>query len=281
MLFKVKPTNEWAISMIMSNKLKIKPYIRWTFIKILLCLATIFSLNSQAKEEKIPVIITADAGYPPYSFIEKGKPTGIYYKILQKIFENIDPIYEIDIRPLPWAEAVDEVKNGEAFAVYPPYKITESRPWMSYSDPILQETISVFCHEPIKKWPTDYTNSKVGINYGFAFPPSVFKLFRDNKMQIFALNNNEAALKFFQKKKIDCYVNDRDAVLYTNNNLHFAPIKEVSALVEENSYLGFSSQFNSKYKFKDDFLQKFNANLQKIKKDGTLDHIVNDFLKKN
>ena len=191
--------------------------------------------NKTFAAEKIHVVITADAGYPPYSYLEKGKPTGIYFHILQKIFENFNSQYSIEIKSLPWNDAVDKVKNGEAFAVYPPYEVPESRPWMEYSDPILQETIAVFCQDPIKKWPEGYLNANIGINYGFAYPPSVFNLFRNYKMHIFALDNNNVALKFFQNKKIDCYVNDRDAVLYTNNTLHLPPIKEVAVLFRKPS----------------------------------------------
>ncbi len=151
---------------------------------------------------------------------------------------------------------------------------------MDYSDPILQETIAVFCQDIEKKWPQQYSNAKVGMNFGFAFPPSIFKIFRENKMQVFAFDNNEIALKYLQLKKIDCYVNDRDAVIYSNNLLRLPPLKEISTLAQENSYLGFSQKFSSKYKFKDDFIKNFNTHLQKIKENGTLNSIVSDFLKK-
>lgn len=231
--------------------------------------------------EKIAVVITADNGYPPYSYSDKSNPSGIYYEILKKIFENFDEKYSIEIKLLPWTQAVEEVKNGNAFAVYPPYKSLKTRPWMLYSEPLLQESISVFCQNPVKRWPQDYVKAKVGINFGFAFPPFIFKIFRDSQMRVYAFDSNEEALKNFNSKEIDCYVNDRQAVLFTNHLLSLPPINEVASLGQENSYLGFSSEFVSKYKFQNDFMENFNTRLQTMKKNGTLDSIVNNFLSKS
>ena len=52
-------------------------------------------------EKKIHVIITFDNNFFPYSFVKDEKPNGIYYHLFQKIFENFDPKYQIELKPLP------------------------------------------------------------------------------------------------------------------------------------------------------------------------------------
>ena len=247
--------------------------------KLAVCLFIFLSSLPCFANEKIRIVLSADANYLPYSFMDEGKSAGIYIKILQKIFERFDSKYSVDINLVPWGEAVESVKIGNAFGVFPIYKDEVNRPWMSYSEPLYKETIAVFCHEVNKKWPKDFVHSKVGINYGFSTSAHLSKIFHDNKMQVFALDNNISALKFYRDKKVDCYVNDRNAVLYTNNFLHFPPVHEIYAIEEQFSYLGFYSKYNSK--IQQDFIRKFNLRLQEIKKDGTINSIVDKFLLHN
>lgn len=228
-------------------------------------------------DEQIPITITADANYFPYSYLDKGKPEGLYSKILKKIFSNFDKKYRIEIKPLPWELALENVRNGKAFAVYPIYKLKNQRSWMDYSDPIFTENIALFCHNTSKKWPKDYQNIRIGFNYGFSISSDILKIFEKNSMKVFALDNNYAAVKAYQKEKIDCYVNDKDATILTNSLLKYKDIKEKLILETQDIYIGFSDQNNSEYK--KDFISKFNEGLRQLKKDGEFDQIVTEFLK--
>jgi polar amino acid transport system substrate-binding protein len=69
----------------------------------------------------IPVTIYADAGYQPYSYAGKdGQAAGLYAEIVKVAFARMHG-YRIDIKPVPWKRGMAMLKNGTAFALYPPY----------------------------------------------------------------------------------------------------------------------------------------------------------------
>lgn len=247
------------------------PYLRMFFF--------LFApLSCAAFAGKTNVLIYADAGYPPYSYIQNGKPAGIYYDVISAVLSRFDSKYSIQIKPLEWNQAIEAVKNGEAFAVYPPYRRNEGRPWMEYSLPIFTEDLAVFCNSSRKKWPDEYSNSKLAINYGFIYPPFVTKLFQKYHMRVFALKDNAQALEYYHKKKVDCYLNDMIAVLYTNKNLKYPYIHKSALLYNEKAYLGYSKDFKEQFDFTSDFINQFNTNLLKIKKEHVIDKIIDTYI---
>lgn len=234
------------------------------------------------ESKKIPVLIYGDSSYPPYSYEENGHPVGIYYDLLVEIFSHFDPKYEIKIRSIDWNKAISDVRTGDIFAIYPPYKTQESRPWMDYSDPLFQENIVVFCHSEKKSWPEDYSKSRVAINHGFMYPPFVTKIFQKYHMQVLVLKNNKLALDYYHKNKVDCYLNDRVAVLYTNKIFQFPPIlpfEEKTSLIDEKAYLGFASENFDQFFFKEDFIHQFNIRLSELKKEQKIDKIIDKYAK--
>lgn len=255
-----------------------------SFLKIFIFSISFLVLSyshAQEKQKKIVVTIYADSSYPPYSYEKDGKIAGIYADLMSKVFEHFDDRYLIQIKPSEWNHAIDAVQKGEVFAVYPPYKVLDGRPWMRYSAALLKENIAVFCRSNKKNWPDSFENTKIAINHGFTYPAFVSKIFQKYHMRVFALKGNTEALAYYHRGKVDCYLNDRVAVFYTNKLLKYPPIpshQEKVVLLEDETYLGYSKDFIEKFNFGPDFINKFNMKLDQLEKSGIIDEIVNRYI---
>ena len=78
-----------------------------------------------------PVEIFCDNSYPPYSYIKNKKAAGIYTDILMIAFSRMKD-YEIKITPIPWKRGLNLLKEGDGFALYPPYYYPGKRPYIDY-----------------------------------------------------------------------------------------------------------------------------------------------------
>ena len=214
-----------------------------------------FSVYSQK------VVIYADDGYAPYSYLDGNKAAGIYTEILEKAFSRMDG-YEVEIQALPWARGISMVEKGEGFAIFPPYYRPEQRPWMDYSVPILAEEIATLVRKellPRKKWIDDYKTLKIGINRGFS-------IFTDEEKKIVTIEeepNNRANLLKLGARRIDVYVNDKISMLWSLKQLkssgeyrsNFSDVEIGTTIRQEFGYLGYTNQDNGKFGFKKDFMK--------------------------
>jgi polar amino acid transport system substrate-binding protein len=256
-----------------------KAFIRLSFFSFFLFVQSAFAVQKTPK--KIIVTIYADSDYPPYSYEKDGHPAGIYYDLMMRIFDHFDEKYDVQIKSREWNQAIEAVKNGDVFAIYPPYKALDSRPWMEYSVPLFKENIAVFCNSIKKEWPETYEKSKIAINHGFLYPSFITKIFQKYQMNVFALKDNKQALEYYHKKKVDCYLNDRVAVLYTNKLLKYPiifPDQEKKILFEVESYLGYSSEFKDKFEFSSDFMMHFNEKILQLKQQREIDRILDKYI---
>ncbi|WP_375781617.1 transporter substrate-binding domain-containing protein, partial [Aeromonas enteropelogenes] len=144
------------------------------------CLLMGVCLLAQAKTR---VEILADASYPPYSWQEGEEVRGIYADIVRQVTASMEE-YEVVIKPVPWRRGLSMIEQGAAFAIFPPYYMPDSRPWIwPYSQPMLDEELVVMCSEGLAvntvqaRFPDDYQGLRFGINAGFAIgSPSFWQL---------------------------------------------------------------------------------------------------------
>lgn len=253
-------------------------------MKVLSCLMIMllasFFVNAQTMRQK--VLIYADAGYPPYSYKENNSKlaTGIYIDIVQSIFQKMQNKYDISIVPITWQRGIDGTKEGEAFAILPPYKNEKSRPWLSYSEPILTERLAVFCNDSPGKWPESYKEKAVAINYGFVFPNTIFDLLKDNKMILERPKDNKQSLEYLYINKVSCYINDENSVYYSVKllGLDKEKIYLKTELTSEDGYLAYSND-KKMYPFGESFIHQFNSILLEMKKNNEIEPIIQKFFK--
>jgi len=250
------------------------------------------SLCHAAAVSPVEVTIYADDGYPPYSYGENGAALGIYADILNKAFERM-PQYHVTLVPVPWKRGLKLLETGQGFALYPPYFRPEERPYIRYSEPILDEQVVVFCNRAttvnrsLKNWPDDYVGLTIGTNAGFLLGGKEFdryvaagKIFRDA-----GTSSHGSVLKMLSGRN-DCYINDRLSIRWQVEQIKRngeidadkVSIFESAKLFSEKGHLGYTDRDEGRFAFKNNFVQDFNAALVSMKNDGEIERMVERFL---
>ncbi|BCG24184.1 amino acid ABC transporter substrate-binding protein [Pseudomonas tohonis] len=253
----------------------------------LLCATALCRAQAQTP---IEVTILCDSGYPPYSYEEKGEAKGLYTDILRSVFALM-PGYKVTIRPVPWPRGLAEVAKGSAFALYPPYYRPDERPWMEYSQPIMEESLAVFIRPGLAgtrhfdDFPSAYAGLRVGLNSGFVTVNS--QRYREMVEageidQSYARDNRTNLLKLLHQR-IDVYINDRLSILWELQQMRedgsISP-EDAESLVEgpvlatERGHLGFTRLNAAAYPYRADFMQRFDTALAKVQANGTLDRLA-------
>ncbi len=245
--------------------------------------------------QSVNVTVVGDEAYPPYSYREGREMRGIYVEILKRAFAKM-PGYNVKIVPMPWKRGLKGVETGDIFAIFPPYKHPGKRPFINpYSVPIVEETVIVMCRDEVlsKKrttWPEDFYGLKIGVNTGFSIGGDKFiAAVKQGKIKRDESKTNDQNLMKLGVGRIDCYLNDRIAILTALKNLKkkgaykeggsHAKLKEGVVVNREWGYLGLTDRDKGKFKFKNDFLQKFNKVIEEMKNSGEIRKIIETFTK--
>ncbi|WP_237361903.1 substrate-binding periplasmic protein [Vibrio marisflavi] len=249
-------------------------------------LLLVFCSNAYSQ---INVIVYGDDSYPPYSYTENGKISGVYTEILKRVFAKM-PEYNVEIHSIPWKRGLAKIENGEIFALYPPYKRSKQRPFMEYDGPILNEKLVVVCLKPVLEtprpnWPLDYIGLKIGGNSGFSSGGDQFyDLVEKNQIELDEVKGTESNILKLISGRIDCYMNDAISIQWELNKLQLSGQYDGESIVQgavissEHGYLGIASD-GREFSFKEDFKQQYLGVLKAMKKSGEIEKIISKFLK--
>lgn len=228
------------------------------------------------------ITIVGDDAYPPYSFKENGKVTGIYTDIIQRALLTMNNSSVISL--MPWKRGLSSIKSKAIDALFPPYYRPKQRPYMSYSTDILNETPVIFCNAEVagklKNFPNDYQGIRLGRNSGFISGEDVDKAVEDGIIMVFEAKGMAANLKKLISKRVDCYLNDRLSILYELKKMtvrgEYEPgsVVETYALASEKGYLAINSDASLETKM---FMEEFNSVIEEMKASGKIDEIVTSY----
>ncbi len=263
----------------------------WAALCALLC-ALLGALAGAAAAAPVDVTIYADDHYPPYSYVDNGRLTGIYTLIVERALERL-PGYRVQLLPVPWKRGVLMLEKGQAFALYPPYFRPAERPYMKYSEAMLTEQLVVFCNaglarrRALKVWPDDYFGLRIGMNAGFLAGGKQFDAaVKAGRLSVDAVHGSRANLLKLLRGRIDCYVNDRLSILWELEHIKkeglmapsYQALLETQELGAEQGYLGYTELSPELFPFRADFVQKLNAVLREMKRSGEVKEMVTHFL---
>lgn len=244
---------------------------------------------------EVAVTIYADEGYPPYSYSHLGKPAGLYYEIVKTALARMDG-YKVEIKTVPWKRGMALLESGTGFALYPPYMNTKDEPWTwPYSLPLYEEHVIAICRKDVihhklpMKWPVDFYGLRIGNNAGFNVGGADFlQAVKAGKIRMLEAKDNQSNLLKLGLKRLDCYINDRQSILWTKKALMrdglydeggaHAELVEAAVIGVEQGFLGFTDRDNGKFPFKTDFAKKFDAIIYQMKRTGEIDRISHRFL---
>ncbi|CAM2914518.1 ABC transporter substrate-binding protein [Vibrio ordalii] len=254
--------------------------------KYLVCLPAIaLSFGASATTN---VTIYGDDSYPPYSYSESGRITGIYTVILERIFSKM-PAYNVTIKEIPWKRGLSEIENRKIFALYPPYKRIEQRPYMEYELPILDEKLVVVCTKsvlstPRPNWPEDYMGLTIGNNLGFAAGGDEFRAaVAAGKIVLSETKGTPNNLLKLIAGRVDCYMNDALSIRWELSKLQKEgkydgqSVMEGATISSEQGFLGFVTD-GGQFPYKDDFKATYHKILSEMKESGELEQVVSSFL---
>jgi len=222
------------------------------------------------------VVLYGDSDYPPYSYVENGKFTGIYVDMLKLAATSLAPQFDVQLRPLPWKRGLAEMENGRAFGLFPPGLKKERTYITSYSLPLYRETVVLFCNDKVmktrrSKFPHDFVGLTVGVNAGFLLSARLIDASKLGLLRL-APATGTANLEKLALGRIDCYASDRGAALYsakrlrTTRVLRSVVLHEAVELSGEDTFIGYSGGNNPTYKA--DFIEKMNAAIAALHKSG-------------
>lgn len=227
----------------------------------------------------LAITIVGDDAYPPYSFKDKGKVSGIYTDIIQHALVEMENLSSITT--MPWKRGLSDLKTNSIDTLFPPYYRPKQRPHMSYSTDILNETLVIVCSSKVaprlKSFPEDYKGISLGKNAGFAPGETVDEAVKNKIIKLHEAKGMTANLKKLINKRIDCYVNDRLSILYelkkmaARGEYDGSSIVETHVLGSEKGYLGFKKGASTEVK---GFITQFNRVIEEMKSSGKIDEIV-------
>ena len=264
-------------------------------IRLTLMAALLLSGTSPAGQAAdITVTVYADAGYQPYAYVDKnGEAAGLYAEIVKVAFARMKG-YRIAIKPVPWKRGLSMLKSGAAFALYPPYMNPKEEPFIwPYSLPLFEEIVVAVCNKevatrPRPRWPDDYYGLRIGNNAGFLVGGDRFnEAVRAGKIRLEEAPDTRTNILKLDAKRIDCYINDRISIRWTQRQLvregklPDGPTGvETVVIATEQGFLGFSDSDGGKYPYKTDFLKQFNAIVYDMKRSGEIDRIARAFFER-
>lgn len=253
----------------------------------------LFSISASAKQQE--VLIVADDSYPPYSYVENNEIKGIYIDLINLAAQRLAKDYKIKFVAMPWKRALQEVKLGNAFAVIPPYIHSHKRDYIwPYSAALAYERVVAHCHDSIDlrehlMMQDDKSNKQsinVGINAGYMIlNERLSQAKAQGLIKVWENRSTKANVLKLINRRIDCYLNDPLSTKWVlkeitadNESLNFKEIHQTIEVMVQTAHIGYSSDENNRFKFKEDFVKRFDKALAAVKRENALDKIVAQYV---
>ena len=106
---------------------------------VVLCLLLSVSVAGAATP---PLRYVVDEGFPPYSHLTGNRLEGFDIELMGMIFE--DSPYQLEIIPLKWTDALDEMSRGEADVISSIVKMDDRQDYLLFSDVIAHDASAFF-----------------------------------------------------------------------------------------------------------------------------------------
>jgi len=228
-------------------------------------------------QSKTLTFVTID--FPPYAFKVNDEVVGFNVEILNHIFKKLN--IKIKYLIVPWARAVQMVKQGEADAIFPFFKNSKRELFTDYPNAFTSEPIAMFVlsnsnilYSGDLSQLSSFTFGRVrGYSSGQSFDIAV----KNGSLKLEIANNSEQNLKKFFRKRFDILVDNKYYVLSSLKRLNkLEDVKQLRPILIDNSaYLGFSKYLNHKKIIKD-----FNRIIKTMRKDGSYNKILESYFSK-
>jgi len=218
---------------------------------------------------------------PPKYYLEYGKPKGILIDILRSIDQETE--HSFAIRLYPWKRAYLMAADGKG-GIVGLSKTTERLKIFDYSDVIYYDELLLvvlkgheFPYEKIE----DLAGKRVGVRRGSSYGDA----YERGKQEIFTIDEDTTSVGRLYKllaQRIDVAIIGPGKAGFNNvlrNNPALMQHKDAFVVLKkpfmvDPNYLGFAKTMHMQ-----DFLQEFNRILHKKYKDGTVQRVIDTYMK--
>jgi len=270
-----------------------KNILNWSFICLLLYLCVLFTSCGSSEKQIIqqPVLtdtpiedldntlfFVGEQNFAPISFEKEGAVMGISPDIIREVFHRMG--YNVKIKLVPWKRALEMAKDNEVDGFFSAYKSAEREDIYIYPNESLLVEKNVFVVRKDSTITYDGDISKLD-KHGIGTLIGYITLDKYIEKKIITnvdrSPNTEASLNKLMNgdRNVDLVVNTNYIIWYTAEKMGIADsLKELSIpLTETPSYLVFS-----KKKDRSEMVAKFEAELQRMKTDGSYDRIIQKYV---
>jgi len=229
-----------------------------------------------------PVRIVTLMDFKPFIWCEDNVPKGIDIQIVSELFFRVGRAYSIEC--LPWKRALSYLKSGEADALFSAYKTPERQEFATYLEhPLHYSVFSAFTqkgHEFEFSGTEDLNGKRVGMALGYSVNPEFDAAKSDNKFAVVETTSTSAGLQMLMDKRVDVYINAKEVVLYRawKMGLDRKVVELPHPLHQPRpAYLMLSKAAHIPEQRK--LLKDLSRELDKMWRDGSIDQIIQSFLK--
>ncbi len=237
-----------------------------------------------------PLIITlyGEDNNAPYAFLDGADADGIYVRILREAVARL-PQYQLEFANVPFRRGMELLKAGEIMAFFPPYA-RKDRDWVErYSIPILRETVVAICANDfaydhnLEVFPDDFKGARFANNAGYRMAGDAFFAMVENGQIILEEANTTASnLRFLMAGRVDCYVNERMAILAGMRELAVdkklsRQFNEAAIIGQEFGFVAFGPDPDNHWPYRDQFADDLDGVLRVMRDSGEIDRLVVDY----
>jgi polar amino acid transport system substrate-binding protein len=239
----------------------------------LLCL-----LGASLPEERVIKLLTLE--YPPYEFQGKNGPSGIAVELVREVFKRMEQPYTIEI--LPWGRAIREVETGRYDGIFTIYKTPQRLTFLDYVDEVLiDQSIALFTLRKNNIHFDGRLNSlapyRIGVMHKVSYGAEIDKAIRTGVFEsVVTTDTGRRSFELLLAGRVEVVIINKLGALEIIKQLG---IEELVAEVPSYRYEIPSFIAFSMAKALDKTRLEVEQTLREIKKDGTYDKILQEYLK--
>ena len=215
------------------------------------------------------LIMATNANFPPYEYHEGGEIVGIDVEIAQAIAEKLDK--ELKIEDMEFGAIIDAVASGKADMGVAGMTVREDRlENANFSDPYTTATQVIIVQEDSDITEADHLADKsVGVQENTTGDSIVSDDYPDADVQRY--KNGADAVQALVQGKVDAVVIDNEpAKVFVSQNEGLAILESPYAVEEYAIAIA---------KDNDELLEQVNTVIGELKEDGTLQQIIDKYIK--
>lgn len=224
-------------------------------------------------------LVLAAADSVPTAYMENGKQTGLLVDVVNEAFKRAG--YRVEIKLMPWARCLVEVKDGKIDGIFSVYQTRERQEFLTYAEEVLITQVQAFFVRKDSSITFDgdlnkLSELRIGIINQTSYGPRLDSALEKGLFKkVDAAHSASSNVQKLLHDRIDVIPSYRHVVLGTAKTLGVAgDIRELSPAIEAiPSYLAFSKTRDYPH-----VISAFNQALHAMKKDGTYDAIFNKYL---